>query len=260
MAAIKKGKPQGTTNYSDDIKRLISSTYSEHKDWSAPRVHQAIKVVCKSNQWKCPSESTIRKDIASIELKLKNEPKLELWSLASVSDYPAYFPSDAIPLLLELTSQSSGPPAYPRYTPTVWVAIWIVRLHKIPKIDSGSRLLDIAEWFAMYEQSCELAGLPCDTSHFDGKDGEEIERNINNYLHLKDNIFKSPPGRTAFADQRHFDHSLMTRIVIETDKIEGRTLKNGKRPGDLSKELKEDIDKSGNVISRLEKEVESNNV
>ena len=253
MAAIKKGKPQGTTNYSDDIKRLISSTYSEHKDWSAPRVHQAIKVVCKSNQWKCPSESKVRKDIANIELKLKNESRLKPWSLASVSKYPAYFPPDAIPFLLELTGQGSGPPAYPRYIPTVWVAIWIVRLHKIPNFN-----LDIAEWYAMYEQSCELAGLPCDTSHFDGKDGEDIARNINNYLHLKDNIFKSPSGRTAFADQRHFDRSLMTRIVIETDKIEGRTLNKGKHPQGFSKELKEDIDKSGNVINRLEKEGESN--
>ena len=191
MAAIKKGKPQGTPNYSDDIKKLISSTYSEHKDWSAPRVHQAIKVVCKSNQWKCPSESKVRKDIASIELKLKNKPKLEPWSLASVSEYPFYFPPDTIPLLLELTSQSSGSPAYPRYTPTIWVAIWIVRLHKIPKIDAGSRLLDIAEWFAMYEQSCELADIPCDTSRFQGRDGEVIE-GINKSIFIQKIIFLNP--------------------------------------------------------------------
>jgi len=226
MPQIKKGKPQGTTNYSDDIKRLISSIYSEHKDWSAPRIHQTILLECKRNQWKCPSESTVRKDIANIELKLKNEPRLEPWSLASVSKYPAYFPPDAIPLLLECTGQSSGPPTYPRYIPTIWIAIWIVRLHKIPKIDMGdARLVDIAEWYAMYEESCELAGLPCDTSHFDGQDGEEIKRNISLYLHSKDNIFVTPAGRTAWADQNRFTQSTLTQSIIESDKREGKTLK-----------------------------------
>jgi len=232
MAQVKKGKPKGTLNYSDDIDRLISNTFKDHKDWSAPRIHQAILALCKSNQWKCPCVSKIRKDIASIELKLKNEPKLEPWSLASVSKYPAYFPPDAIPLLLELTGQVSGAPAYPRYTPTVWVAIWIVRLHKIPKIDVGSRLLDIAEWFATYEQSCELADLPCDTAHFDGNDGEDIERNISAYLHSKDNIFVTPAGRTAWADQNRFTQSTFTKLSLNQIKKREKHLKRrGKQNG-----------------------------
>jgi hypothetical protein len=105
--------------------------------------------------------------------------------------------------------------------------------------------LYLAKWYATYEQSCKLSNIPCVTSRFDANSLERIDQNLRAYFGSKENIFKTPAGRTAFADQRQYDSTIFTRQVIEADKIEGKTLKKGKRPTKYSKELQEDASKSG---------------
>ena len=56
-------------------------------------------------------------------------------------------------------------------------------------------------------------------------DGEVIEGIISAYLHSKDNIFVTPAGRTAWADQNRFTQSTFTKLIIKSDKKEKKTLK-----------------------------------
>jgi hypothetical protein len=169
-----------------------------------------------------------------------DDPRLELFSLASVSNpkLTAFFPPDLIPTLLKMLiyvpSTSKLPVLNERIT--IWTAIWVVRLCKLPEFHEG--WIDIAQWYATYEQSCELAGIPCDSSRFDAPTLEAIDNNFRTYFKSRENIFATPAGRTAYADQRHAENSIMTQMVIEKDHIEGKTLKKGKRPNDYSLELK----------------------
>ena len=199
MPTTKGKKPKGAVNTSNDVKRLITDTYKNHRDWSATKVRETVAQVCKDKRWRCPSRSTVGNIIREVEKKLAADPRLELWSLASVTKYPSYFPPDVIPLLLKmqygdlnnqiiLAEQNEDWEKLEKLEPmnaqdtrlmTVWQAMWVARLYKIPGIEEVLEYL--SRWYAIYEESSELAGIPVDTHFIDSSDVKIMLQKIQSF-------------------------------------------------------------------------------
>ena len=209
--AQKGRKPKGALKTSDDVKTLITDTYKKHRDWSAAKLREIIIPICKAKGWRCPSRPTVGNKIREVEKKLA-DPRRELWGLASVSKYPEYFPSDVIPLLLKM-QYGDLDEAFRKANPspdwrdrnriipedtrqmTVWTAIWVARLYKIPGMmtDDLRFLRRVSLEYAICEETQEVAGIdkPVDTYCLDSADVEIMSQKLGHYFADKIVMFKN---------------------------------------------------------------------
>jgi hypothetical protein len=161
---------------------------------------QKIRMIRNSNKDLNPKEmlplviKTLKRNIAVSTLtnelvKLRAYDGLHLtdeigerlcpWSLGSITKYPV--PIDAIPILLKINKEEEL---------NIRQAQWIARLFKV--ITNPGKLLQAAFWFAVYEESWEMAGNiePCDTSMFDSLDADEMLSKLFSYIDIEGSIYK----------------------------------------------------------------------
>jgi hypothetical protein len=176
-------KPRALT---PTVKRLI--VYRATTQRQVPREYLANELIKEINQAreKPPSLETIKRYISKAR-NVRN-PIDEPWTLASCSQYPAFFPPESIPIIIyykDCLSQLESDTEY-KYKEffgvsmsdiSIRCAIWIIRLqpiieHLSPKLMIEDEPLPstypfvIASTYAMAEMASEILG----EAHFDSYD------------------------------------------------------------------------------------------
>ncbi len=179
---------------SDQDRTNIAMAFKSNPSAKAESIRQRASELCDREL----GLSTVQRELVPLRKSFKEgkttSPKDKPWSLASLTDYPIQ-PHVIIPLLrmAESIQKIEG------HHLTIRSAIWINRLFplaeaEVLKIDLDSnekeglivkiwsRLTVAATMYGIYESSCELIGIPCDTGVLDAPTLVEIEKNIDSYF------------------------------------------------------------------------------
>lgn len=141
----------------------------------------ADRIKGRDGKGKVPGISYIYKVLQTIKQReTNNEYDATLdaeWSLGTLRAHP--FPPEAIPLLLKIREQLPG-----KYL-SVRNAYWLYWLHRF--VEDPTELSEISACYCLYERSCDLVGIECDTHVFDEATPEKTLENLKGYI----NSFKN---------------------------------------------------------------------
>ncbi len=185
----------------DEVKRMISEVYMAHSNWPAKTIQHEVDNRLRGRG---PGLSAVQKILTMIHEREREQPHqasdidapFSLGSLGMKEEYE--FPPEVIPIILDVKKNwpKPNPAAEAEFkqtieklfaekygTPFPWhklpftfepriftvrVAKWVARIAFVLKDRLSPEGIGWwAHFYAKYEKECELAGIPCNTSHLD---------------------------------------------------------------------------------------------